>query len=392
MSSLTTVTCSSPRSDVSGMEEGHGPDACYRRRSRKQNFSHLETSMIMKKVEKHIHILLDKNTDKETNLAKHRIMWEITEAVNSLGESKRTIQEVKDKWRNLKQTAKREIAAFIEAQNKGMAASTQQSLPVIAPNQDSNSSVIEVKVECENYEKDTDTGSNAEEEKQDGPPQISSIKKLLDNTPLTSSLSPRISSLGPWDTRCNLPSVSSIRNLVKQTSDCTSSEANVDSRLSVSSAPAATGAQSKSADFIPQNVGTHSRDKHTSEEYNHPKTTKSFVNHSRPADYSSRAANSTKDQSRVQDSLSQVTTSDSHASCSNPNVEHSQLDVSQETMNKLQYEVLMLQKRKLDLEMENMQLMNKKLKMEISLLESRAYAPQIVLNPLGGTGNTFSGT
>ena len=81
-------------------------------RKRKPNFSVSEISAIQENVQKNINILQTKLTNAITNKTKNELWEDITKAVNAVGRANRSVQEVKDKWKNLHSVAKKEFATF----------------------------------------------------------------------------------------------------------------------------------------------------------------------------------------------------------------------------------------------------------------------------------------
>lgn len=77
------------------------------RRPRKTNWSDSEKTVLTEKVEENLDLIRAKFSDSVTNAKKNATWLEITEAVNAVGVDFRTIQEVRDKWRNLTSTAKK---------------------------------------------------------------------------------------------------------------------------------------------------------------------------------------------------------------------------------------------------------------------------------------------
>jgi molecular chaperone DnaK (HSP70) len=83
-----------------------------KRKQRKQNFSVSEIAVLTEKVEENISIIQSKFTNAVTNKRKNLIWDVITASVNSVGVDNRTVQEVKDKWKNLQSTAKKVFSGF----------------------------------------------------------------------------------------------------------------------------------------------------------------------------------------------------------------------------------------------------------------------------------------
>ena len=89
-------------------------------KKRKQNFSVAEISVLTENVEQNIDVLSSKLTTSVTNKRKAEIWTKVTAAVNALGVESRTVQEVKDKWKNLHSAAKKEFSTFkIEPKKTG---------------------------------------------------------------------------------------------------------------------------------------------------------------------------------------------------------------------------------------------------------------------------------
>ena len=81
-------------------------------RKRKPNFSVSEIAIITEYVGKNLHIMQSKLTNNITNKAKKEMWEEITREVNAVGQASRSVQEVKDKWKNLHSDAKKEFNTF----------------------------------------------------------------------------------------------------------------------------------------------------------------------------------------------------------------------------------------------------------------------------------------
>ena len=67
---------------------------------------------------KNLDIIQSKLTNNITNKKKNQIWEEITKDVNAVGKANRTVQEVKDKWKNLHSTAKKEFSTFRKESKK----------------------------------------------------------------------------------------------------------------------------------------------------------------------------------------------------------------------------------------------------------------------------------
>lgn len=75
---------------------------------RKTNVSINEMSVITESVHKNLHIIQSKLTNNVTNKKKNQIWEEIMKDVNMVVKANRIVQKVKDKWKNLHSTTKRE--------------------------------------------------------------------------------------------------------------------------------------------------------------------------------------------------------------------------------------------------------------------------------------------
>ena len=82
------------------------------RKPRKHNFSASEVSVLTEKVEENLQILQSKLTNSVTNQKKKNVWTEITAAVNAVGVEKRTVAEVREKWKNLHSSAKKEFTNY----------------------------------------------------------------------------------------------------------------------------------------------------------------------------------------------------------------------------------------------------------------------------------------
>ena len=76
------------------------------KKSRKQNFSASEIALLTEKMES-MSVLQSKLTNTITNQRKNEVWKAIAAAINAVGVESRSVQEVKDKWKNLQSAAKR---------------------------------------------------------------------------------------------------------------------------------------------------------------------------------------------------------------------------------------------------------------------------------------------
>ena len=79
---------------------------------RKYNFSASEVSVLTEKVEEDLQILQSKLTNCVTNQKKKNVCTKITAAVNAVGVEKRMVAEVREKWKNLHSSAKKEFTNY----------------------------------------------------------------------------------------------------------------------------------------------------------------------------------------------------------------------------------------------------------------------------------------
>ena len=76
------------------------------KRERKRNFSTDEIRILIEEFENHKDVLESKFTNTVTNARKNKIWQSIGEKINSLGHEKRTLAEIKAKWKNICSSAK----------------------------------------------------------------------------------------------------------------------------------------------------------------------------------------------------------------------------------------------------------------------------------------------
>ena len=94
------------------MAESEVKEIEVKERKRKPNFSSLEISVITESVIKHIDVIQSKLTNNITNPQKSQVWEEITKEVNAVGRANRSVQEIKDKWKNLHSTAIKEFSNY----------------------------------------------------------------------------------------------------------------------------------------------------------------------------------------------------------------------------------------------------------------------------------------
>ena len=79
-------------------------------RKRKLNISTSEINKITELVEENLQVIHSKFTNSITNKTKNEIWAKIAGQVNAIRVAHRSVQEIKDKWKNLQTTAKKEFA------------------------------------------------------------------------------------------------------------------------------------------------------------------------------------------------------------------------------------------------------------------------------------------
>ena len=78
------------------------------KRPRKTNWCDSEITVLTEKVEENLGLIRFKFSNNVTNAKKNAAWLEITGAVNAVGVAYRAVQEVRDKWKSLTSTAKKE--------------------------------------------------------------------------------------------------------------------------------------------------------------------------------------------------------------------------------------------------------------------------------------------
>jgi hypothetical protein len=85
-------------------------DGKVNKRARKPNFSAAECTLILKLAEENIGVIREKFSSTLTNKKKHAVWENICGKVNALGVAKRSLTDVKEKWRAMRNAARREMA------------------------------------------------------------------------------------------------------------------------------------------------------------------------------------------------------------------------------------------------------------------------------------------
>ena len=78
------------------------------KRARKANFTPAECAIILEAAEQNLNVIKSKFSSTLTNKNKTKVWEEITDKVNALGVCRRTVFEVKEKWRCMVSNAKKE--------------------------------------------------------------------------------------------------------------------------------------------------------------------------------------------------------------------------------------------------------------------------------------------
>ena len=87
-------------------------------KKRKQNFTSAECALLVDLVEKNMDTLRGQFSSSITNIKKQELWKSIASRINSLGYEKRTPSEIRDKWRNLSQIAKKINTGIMQSQRK----------------------------------------------------------------------------------------------------------------------------------------------------------------------------------------------------------------------------------------------------------------------------------
>ena len=99
-------------SEENKMAESEVKEIEVKERKRKPNFSPLEISVVTESVIKHIDVIQSKLTNNITTPQKSQVWEEITKEGNAVGRANRSVQEIKDKWKNLHSTAIKEFSNY----------------------------------------------------------------------------------------------------------------------------------------------------------------------------------------------------------------------------------------------------------------------------------------
>ena len=78
------------------------------KRARKANFTPAECAIILEAAKQNLNVIKGKFSSTLTNKNKTKVWEEITDKVNALGVRRRTVFEVKEKWRCMVSNAKKE--------------------------------------------------------------------------------------------------------------------------------------------------------------------------------------------------------------------------------------------------------------------------------------------
>ena len=85
------------------------------RRKRKMKFDELELEILVEEANKHIHELQQRNL----NITKRNAIWEkICDRINAVGKTKRTADEVKRRWQDIRRRTKEKVAFNKTSANK----------------------------------------------------------------------------------------------------------------------------------------------------------------------------------------------------------------------------------------------------------------------------------
>lgn len=87
-------------------------------KKRKQNFTSAECNLLVDLVEKNMDTLRGKFSSTLTNAKKQKLWETISNKISSLGYEKRTPTEIRGKWRNMAQIAKKTNSGLMQSQRK----------------------------------------------------------------------------------------------------------------------------------------------------------------------------------------------------------------------------------------------------------------------------------
>ena len=87
-------------------------------KKRKQNFTPAECNLLVNLVEQNLETLRGQFSNTVTNAKKQKLWETITSKVNSFGYEKRTPIEIREKWRNMTQIAKKTNSGIMRSQRK----------------------------------------------------------------------------------------------------------------------------------------------------------------------------------------------------------------------------------------------------------------------------------
>ena len=80
------------------------------KRARKPNFSSAECTLILKLAEENLETIREKFSSTISNKRKHAVWENISLKVNALGVAKRSATDVKEKWRAMRNEARKEMS------------------------------------------------------------------------------------------------------------------------------------------------------------------------------------------------------------------------------------------------------------------------------------------
>ena len=87
-------------------------------KKRKQNFTSAECSLLVNLVEQNLETLRGQFSSTITNAKKQKLWESIASQINSLGYEKRTPIEIREKWRNMAQIAKKTNSGIMRSRRK----------------------------------------------------------------------------------------------------------------------------------------------------------------------------------------------------------------------------------------------------------------------------------
>jgi hypothetical protein len=103
------------------------------KRARKSNFPSAECAFILQLAEENLEIIREKFSSTITNKRKHAVWQNICEKINALGVAKRSATDIKEKWRVMRNEARKDLSR--EKSSLGKTGGGKAPAPVKPTNQ-----------------------------------------------------------------------------------------------------------------------------------------------------------------------------------------------------------------------------------------------------------------